>query len=107
MGKDEKSEDSGGFRFLKMLMGGKTYDDRMTDSQEQIRQNVLHYLQREELPFVSRLHSCQEWIEKTLSQKQAEKTEEERLSEKHQRHMEENRGKNQTDEDKMAEGFTA
>jgi hypothetical protein len=64
---------------LVKLKGPKSFDERMAEAEEALRERVLSYVSREELPFRRRIEYLQRWLEKTVADLTKKKRDYERM----------------------------
>ena len=64
---------------LVQLKGPKSFDERMAEAEEVVRERVLSYVSREELPFKRRIEYLRTWLDKTVDSLTARKRENERM----------------------------
>jgi hypothetical protein len=85
---------------LARLKGPKSYDERMAEAEEAVRERVLSYMSREELPFRRRLEYLRSWLDKTVKDLGEKKHDNERMEA--ERRQEADRLKNAAASDKIS-----
>lgn len=86
---------------LVQLKGPQSFDERMAEAEEMVRERVLSYVSREELPFRRRIEYLRSWLDRTVNEITAKKRDYERTETERRQEADRLRNTAASDDDKQ------